>query len=293
MRVLMKLAVSVVFLSSLNLYAKVQTPVIEKDLNIGQMARTLENFGMNYFSFWEGPSLEDGMTGKNELSRPLDTGLSLFNLVSITYKLTDRYNLDIQNRIELIHTQENEWRFQGIRAGISGKLMKGENWSLKGAVNTDVPELNGRDASARTVIFNPGVFAGLSWDIAPKWSLYTILSPRLFFYRDNQAVEEEWLLAGRSPGEKPRAIIQASPTLNYALNDKFGLRTGLDLQFRQFVESSPGFLKRWPTSWSVGPTFNIHKSLHMYTYVQTWPFDGIGLTQETASLGMWISGILF
>lgn len=118
MRVIMKLAVSMVFLSSLNLYAQVQTPVIEKDLNIGQMARTLENFGMNYFSFWEGPSLEDGMIGKNELSRPLDTGLSLFNLVSITYKLTDRYNLDIQNRIELIHTQENEWRFQGIRAGI-------------------------------------------------------------------------------------------------------------------------------------------------------------------------------
>lgn len=293
MRMWFGLAVFCLMLYCLRAPAIAQSPTLEKDQSSGQLAMSLENFGMNYFSFWEGPSLEDGMTGKNELNRPLDTGLSLFNLVSITYKLTERYNLDIQNRLELIHTQENEWRFQGIRAGISGKLMKGETWSLKGAINTDVPELNGRDARARTVIFNPGVFAGLSWDISPKWALYAILSPRLFFYQNDEAVEDEWLLAGRDPGEKPRAIIQASPTLNYAINDKIGMRTGLDLQFRQFVKSDPGFLQRWPTSWSVGPTFNIHKSLHMYTYVQTWPFDGIGLTRETASLGMWISGVLF
>lgn len=257
------------------------------------MENIQKNVGMNYFSFWEGPSLEDGQTGKNELNRPLDRGLSLFNLVSVTYKLNDKYNFDLQNRLEWIHTQEEEWRFQGIRAGVSGKLMKGETWSLNGAVNTDVPELNGRDARARTVLFNPGLFAGLNWNFAPRWSVYAILSPRLFFYRDDDAVEKEWLLSGRDPGEKPRAILQASPTLNYAITDKVGMRSGLDLQFRQFVKSDPGFLKRWPTSWTVGPTFSLHKSLNLYTFVQTWPFDGEKLTTKTASVGMWVSGILF
>ncbi|MFP5386583.1 MAG: hypothetical protein ACLGHN_10920 [Bacteriovoracia bacterium] len=252
-----------------------------------------ERVGLNYFSFWEGPSLEDGQTGKNELNRPLDSGLSLFNLVSVTYKLNKKYNFDLQNRLEYVHTQETEWRFQGLRAGISGLLLKGEKWSLKGALNTDVPGLNGRDAGKRTVLFNPGLFAGLNWAFSPKWSLYTILSPRLFFYKDDEAVEDEWLLSGRSAGEKPRAIIQASPTINYAFNDSVGMRTGLDLQFRQFVESEPGYFKRWPTSWTLGPTLNISKMLNVYTYVQTWPFDGNKLTRETASVGMWLSGVLF
>lgn len=257
------------------------------------LGKYAERIGMNYFSFWEGPSVEDGQTGKNELNRPLDRGLSLFNLVSVTYRLTDKYSLDLQNRLEWIHTKEEEWRFQGMRIGVSGKLLSGENWKLNGALNTDIPELNGRDARARTVLFNPGLFAGLTWNFSPRWSLYSILSPRFFFYRDNEAVEKEWLLSGRDPGEKPRAVLQASPTLNYALSDKIGLRTGLDLQFRQFVNSEPGFLKRWPTAWTAGPTFSLHKSLNLYTFVQTWPFDGEKLTTKTASLGMWIQGILF
>lgn len=266
---------------------------LERNLNEDSLGRIRENIGMNYFSFWEGPSLEDGQTGKNELNRPLDTGLSLFNLVSITYRINEKYNFDLQNRLELIHTRENEWRFQGLRAGVSGKLLQGEKWSMKGAVNTDIPELNGRDARARAVLFNPGLFAGLTWNFATNWSLYSILSPRIFFYQNDEAVEDEWLLAGRDPGEKPRIILQGSPTLNYAINDKVGLRTGIDLQFRQFVESESGYFKRWPTSWTAGPTFNIGKALNIYTFVQTWPFDGNKLTTETASLGMWLSGVLF
>lgn len=285
------LFVIVASLASLDLKAQVEYYKIS---NKSMFLRNVsERLGMNYFSFWEGPSLEDGQTGRNEIARPQDTGLSLFNLVSIKYRINSSYNVDIQNRIEHIHTQEPEWRFQGIRAGLSGTLLKGESWNISGAVNTDVPELNGSDARDRTVLFNPGLFAGLNWNLSPKWSLYAILSPRLFFYQDDQAVEEQWLLAGRDPGEKPRAIIQASPTINYAFNDTIGIRSGIDLQFRQFVESSPTYLKRWPSSWTFGPTINISKMLNTYVFVQSWPFDGKGLTRETSSLGMWLSGVLF
>lgn len=267
--------------------------VLNKDLTSPGLARQLERVGMNSFSFWEGPSLEDGQTGKNELERPLDSGLSLFNLVSFTYALNDRYSLDLQNRVEWIHTQQEEWRFQGLRPGVSGKLAQGERWSLKGAFNTDVPEVNGRDARARTVLFNPGLFAGLTYQFSSRWSLYSIVSPRIFFYRDDTAVEKEWLQSGRSPGQKPRAILQASPTINYAFDDKWGLRSGLDLQFRQFVESRPTYLRRWPTSWTVGPTLAQSKALNVYAFAQTWPFDGEKLTMKTTSLGMWISGVFF
>jgi hypothetical protein len=261
-------------------------------------------WGMNYFSFWEGNSLDDGKTAKNERGGRLDDGLQLFNLISTTYKLNDRIGLDLQTRIEHIpmtyrgdtkggKDTEPSWRFQGLRIGISGKLAAGEKWSLRGAFNTDIPELNGRDASFRKTILTPGLFSGLNYQIDDRWSVYAILSPRIFFYSDDDAVEPEWAEAKRDPGEKPRAILAASPSINYAINDKTGLRAGLDLSFRQFVESDPTFLKRWPTSASVGPTFIINKHLNIWTYVQTWPFDGKKMHIETTSWGAWINGIIF
>ncbi len=261
-------------------------------------------WGMNYFSFWEGNSLDDGKTAKNEKGGRLDDGLQLFNLISTTYKLNDRIGLDLQTRIEHIpmtyrgdtkagKDTEPSWRFQGLRIGISGKLAAGEKWSLRGAFNTDIPELNGRDASFRKTILNPGLFSGLNYQIDDRWSVYAILSPRIFFYSDDDAVEPEWAEAKRDPGEKPRAILAVSPSINYAINDKTGMRAGLDLSFRQFIESDPTFLKRWPTSASVGPTFIINKHLNIWTYVQTWPFDGKKMHIETTSWGAWINGIIF
>ena len=261
-------------------------------------------WGMNYFSFWEGHSLGDGKTAKNELGGRLDDGLQLFNLISTTYKLNDRIGIDLQTRLEHIpitfrgdtkrgRPTEPSWRFQGLRIGISGKLAAGEKWSLRGALNTDIPELNGRDARFRKTIFNPGLFTGFNYQMSDRWSLYAILSPRIFFYSDDEAVEPEWTAARRDPGEKPRMILAASPSINYAINDWSGLRAGLDLSFRQFVESESTFLKRWPTSASVGPTFVVNKHLNIWTYVQTWPFDGNKTTLETTSWGAWINGVIF
>jgi hypothetical protein len=267
-------------------------------------------WGMNYFTFFEGHSLDDGKTGKNEKGGRLDDGLQFFNQISTTYKLNDRIGIDLQTRIEHIamtyrgdtkggtktnpgKDTEASWRFQGLRIGISGKLAAGEKWSIRGAFNTDIPELNGRDASYRTTILNPGLFSGLNYQIDDRWSVYAILSPRIFFYTDNNAVEPEWAEAKRDPGEKPRMILAASPSINYAINDMTGMRAGLDLSFRQFIESDPMFLKRWPTSASVGPTFIINKHLNIWTYVQTWPFDGKKMHIETTSWGAWINGVIF
>ncbi len=261
-------------------------------------------WGMNYFTFWEGHSLDDGKTAKNEKGGRLDDGLQLFNLVSTTYKLSDRVGIDLQTRLEHIpmtyrgdtkggKDTEPSWRFQGFRIGISGKLLSGEKWSLKGAFNTDVPELNGRDARLRKTILNPGLFSGLNYQINDRWSFYSILSPRVFFYTDDEAVEPEWTAGGRSPGEKPRLILAADPSINYAFNDQAGFRAGLSLSFRQFVESDPLFLKRWPTSASAGPTFVINKHLNVWTYVMAWPFDGKKTHIETTSWGAWINGIIF
>lgn len=267
-------------------------------------------WGMNYFSFWEGHSLDSGKTALNENGcqngrcARLDDGLQLFNLISTTYKLNDRYSVDLQTRLEHIpitfrgdtkrgRPTEPSWRFQGFRIGISGKIASGEKWSLKGALNTDIPELNGRDARLRKTIFNPGMFAGFNYQMSDRWSIYSIVSPRIFFYTDDEAVEPEWIAGKRRPGEKPRLIIALDPSINYAINDKMGWRLSTALSFRQFVESESTYFKRWPTSVSTGPTFVINKHINLYTYVQAWPFDGKKTHIETMSWGAWINGIIF
>ena len=157
----------------------------------------------------------------------------------------------------------------------------------------DIPELNGRDARLRKTILNPGLFAGLNYTINDRWSIYSILSPRIFIYSDDEAIEPEFLAGGNTAGDKPRLILAASPSLNYAITDKMGMRGGFDLSFRQFVESDNNYIKRWPTAMQIGPTFVISKAINIFTFVQTWPFDDKKMHIETTSWGAWINGVIF
>lgn len=261
----------------------------------------IQRLGMTYFTFYDGQSLEDpgffnGKVGKNERGRPINgnDGYSAFNNISITYKLTERINLDQQTRLEYVHNDKREWRFQGMRIGISGRLLSGKNWSLKGAFNTDIPELNGYNERNRTTIFNPGLFAGLAYRFNERWSMYAILTPRYYFYRDNDAVEPQWLAAGREPGQKRRFELRSSPTLNYAINDRFGIRGGFDIQIMNLMRDKTHELTRFPTtSVNLGPTIALHKSFNLYVFARTFPFDGLKARKETLSLGAWINGVIF
>lgn len=277
-----------------------------------------QRFGMTYFTFYDGQSLEDpgffnGRVGKNERGKPINgnDGYAAFNNISMTYKLTETINLDLQARVEYVHNNRGdmirtnvpggeishdtrEWRFQGMRVGISGRLLSGKNWSLKGAFNTDIPELNGYTERARTTIFNPGLFAGLNIQLSEKWSLYSVLTPRIYFYRDDRAVDRQWAVAGRDPGEKRRFELRGSPTLNYQVNDKFGIRGGFDIQIVNRIKDDTAELTRFPTtSINLGPTFAINKALNLYVFARTFPFDELKARRETLSLGAWINGVIF
>ncbi|MFZ4715221.1 MAG: hypothetical protein ACOYL6_15975 [Bacteriovoracaceae bacterium] len=286
------LVLSLLLLVSSNSWSNSSTTTFSQEKDI--MSSVREKIGLNYFNFWDGPGVSglDTIT-PNELGKPNDDGLSLWNLTSIRYKFSKDIALDLQNRMQFIHTEKRDSRFQGLRVGVSGLLAQGEIWKINGAVNTDVPEANGYIAQQRATIFNPGTFANLT--VKPKdsrFSVFAILSPRFFFYSDKEAVEPQWKRAGRSPGQKPEFIMAASPTLNYALTDKLGLRTGVDLSFRKLMQDEWGSFRRWPSSWSTGFTYDFNKYLSIYPYVMTYPFDGKGLSQETTSLGMWMSGTI-
>jgi hypothetical protein len=262
-----------------------------------------ERLGMGYFFFFDGPNLKEGtdlVTNRRGLTgNPINS----YYIFSFKYKLTEKYFLDFQPGVQHWYTRVPRARFDRIRAGISGKLWQSGFWTLDGAANSDLP-YTGYTANERTLIFSPGLFAGLSYKPThSRWSMYMLVMPRVWFYADKDAVEPEWLEAKRDPGEKFQSIMQFTPTVNYAINDKLGLRSGIGLDYRKWVKDDWTTWRRWDTPLTAGVTYSFSKALNIYAFLQSFPFDGNrsglnrppynGFRKDTSSVGMWLSGTIF
>lgn len=263
-----------------------------------------KNFGMNYNSFFAGPGLgtplgiSPGMNGAAS-----DTGLNFFNFISVKWKASKRFAMDLQFRNEVVITNKFEYRHQGQRLGVSGTFLKGEDWSFSGALNSDMPiaPIMGQIATQRTLIFNPGFFSFVEW--APKtsrWSFFALCAPRVWFYRDRNAVSLQDTMTGGTKN-KPEYTVYINPSINYAINDKVGLRLGTTLEYTKFV----GFdsIRRNYMPFEFGVKYDISDMFSVYTflYSSTPLDDGLRTAQgygnnpwwKSASLQMWLSGTLF
>jgi hypothetical protein len=263
-----------------------------QEKTLGQ--KILDKTGLGYFIFWDGHNLhkfEDVTTNKNG---PTSLPINTYNLISFKYKLTDKLYLDAQTGTQWFQTQVPRFYFDRVRVGISGQLWKSGDWSLDGAFNSDLP-YTGYTAEQRRLLFSPGLFSGLSWKPSnSRFSLYALVQPRVWFYTDREAVEPEWEAAGWRPGQKFESIIQFTPTVNYALTDKFGLRSGIGIDYRKTVENEWDTWLRWQTPLSYGVTYAHSKHLNVYTFLQSFPFDGQGFFDgRTTSIGMWLSGTIY
>jgi hypothetical protein len=262
-----------------------------------------ERFGAGYFFFFDGPNLEDGRDLVTNRTGLTGNPINSYYIFQFKYKLTEKYFLDFQPGVQHWYTRVPRARFDRIRMGISGVLWKAGDWSLNGAANTDLP-YTGYTAQERTLVLSPGLFAGLSYRPAQsRWSVYMLVMPRVWFYQDRYAVEPEWQAARRDPGEKFESIMQFTPTVNYAINDTWGLRSGLGLDFRKWVKDDWSTWRRWDTPLTAGVTYAHSPAFNVYAYFQSFPFDGRrpglnrepfnGFRSDTSSFGMWLSGTVF
>jgi hypothetical protein len=291
---------------------------------------TLKNtVGITYFSFLYGPGLHPDNTtiSPNQLGKPENDGVSIQNQFSIRYKFSNNLALDFQNRFRVfLNNGTNSDSFSTVRwetprIGLSGKLLYGDDWSLTGAVNTDFPyflptPLTGYQAQQRTVVFNPGMFASFRYD--PKrsrWSLFSVVSPRFFFYSDRSAGEPQLKAAGFVPENKPEFIIAFQPTINYRLTENSKLTVGTSIDYRKQVISdwnifnasllSNGESDAWrlyAVPLNVGVSYAFSPAVTIFPFVSTYPIaiqrkDANTGTQasllEVTSVGMWINGTIF
>jgi hypothetical protein len=284
--------------------------------------------GVSYDSFFAGPGISQsiGVPPSLATGQAADSGLNFWNLVSVKWRFSERLALDVQFRNQLVFVSDAarsqtgssflEFRHQGQRFGVSGKLLSGDEWNLRGAVNTDLPvrAILGQIPSDRTLILNPGMWA--TFDYAPKssrWSLFALLTPRMWFYRDRGAVASQDLAActDQDTGalicdpltNKPLMILSANPSINYQVSPKVGVRLGTTISYMQ--TAAGGGLQRDIMPMELGVTYDLMPALSIYTYLQTTtPLDdGVrrdlyGMTKpvawyNTASINVWLSGTIF
>lgn len=286
----------------------------------------LNQIGMSYFTFFDGPGLGEGLhtITPNVLGKPSDDGLRLSNYISLKYKVNPRLALDMQFRIQWVFNNAKNverfqfFRWQSPRIGISGKLLSGEDWSLTGALNTDLPYFfpqpfgGGIVAQQRTTIFNPGLFAGFSYKPKGRWSIFSLVMPRFFFYANRSSAEPQLSRAGFSPELKNEFTFDIAPSVNYALSSSTGLRLGTEFIYSKLILSSwnpfHGSLNVSDThsnAWrlaavplQLGITHSWNEALSVSLFVQAYPIaaqrfrnDGTQASFfETASIGMWMSG---
>ncbi len=293
-----------------------------------------EKFGMNYFLFLDGPGLtaETSDITPTVLGAPSDDGVRMFNLISFKWKFAKQIGLDLQtrtsvtfNRADEIRNPRDQFRWESPRLGVSGTLLKGEDWSLSGAVNSDLPysfpqPIGGGDtAKQRKILWTPGMFANFSYRPAEsKWSLFALLTPRFFIYEDPNAAEptlaDPTVSGGLTGQHKPEFILSLTPTVNYQLSEKSGLRLGTTLDYRKLVlsdwnpanaslstrDQSPAW-RLWATPLTFGYTHDFSRMLSVYAFVQTFPIEeqrrrrngSVARLEEVTSVGMWLSGTIF
>jgi hypothetical protein len=260
--------------------------------------------GLTYFSFFDGPGVGAEFTeSPTEQGIAGDIGWTLWTNLSIRAKVSDNLAIDYQARLEQVLSNEFQFRDQGGRLGISGKLLKGEDWVLSGALNSDVPGL-GAIPTQRTLVFNPGLFSTFSYSPkSSRFSLFALVAPRLFVYRDKNAMADQDL--GLPPGTKPEISLAFNPSINYRLNDASGLRLGVTVDFRK--NANQDSIQRWFAPIDMGYTHEFSKAFNIYPHLRvSGPWDN-GIRDQiaarrgrealpwtdTLSFGLWINGTVF
>lgn len=293
------------------------------------LPRLQDNFAISYFSFFNGPGLDSDQLdmSPNHLGKPNQDGLNLLNQISIRYKVSPTLGIDFQNRLHwIVNNSSNNPQYQSLRweaprVGISGRLLSGNDWNVTGAFNTDFPyflpsPLSGYQAKQRTILFNPGLFAGFQYQ--PKesrWSVYTVLQPRFFIYQDRNKAESQYFISGYQGSNKPELILAVQPTLNYQLTRPLQATFGAAVDYRKNVGSdwnplqaslsTNGDSKAWrfaPLQMMLGVTYSPFPNMSFFPYIMTHPiaFQRVDVKTgkqatllDSTSLGFWLRGTFF
>ena len=119
--------------------------------------------------------------------------------------------------------------------------------------------------------------------------MFTLLMPRMYFYRDRNALTEQDQLSERGLDAKPEYQIVVNPTVNYAFSEKTGGRFGVTLDYSKMVGWDSLQRNYLPVEFGLTQKLSKDILLYAYTWFSTPLDDNLRAEQGASDIPWWKS----
>ena len=235
---------------------------------------------LSYFSIFTGPSIGNGKDPVNEFGEIEEGGVSTWNQLSFGWEINKNLRFVANPRFVINHNapdeRPNNFQLDDPVIGVAGEWYRRGDFSFGGGINSIMPFARTSDTREDGLLFNPGGFNSVNYQINPALSVGSWIVGRLLVFEGSNADQED------------RATFWMSPLVNYAFNDNIGSTVFYRLN-GSADNSDISFLQ--DESLTLLLSYRVSDLLRVEPMLTT--FRNTNFDLSDANFTMWLSGRLF
>lgn len=255
--------------------------LISNENKIGNLAKEVLPDSVSYFSWMSGPSLGGELNQLDENGDVQDNSLNTWNQVSLRWNTPNKnFQFVINNPFIINHNPSSEdetYVLEDSWFGIRGLWFKSGNLSFFGTIDTFTPLTQLPETREEKVLFNPGGFQILNYQVNNRFSFGGWLWFRAYIY-GRRTIEED-----------NRSDFLIAPTATYKVNDWYSISTFY--RFNGESKRSYKMIVAPDDSINLKQAFKINKYLTIEPFMTLFRQSNYSL--EKGNLNVWLSGTLF
>lgn len=232
---------------------------------------------VTYFSEFFGPSLGNG-DRVDEKGNVDEGSINTWNQVSFGWDINENLRFVVNPRFSVNHNSPDGESFEFVNPvfGIGGTWYQNGKLVVGGGLNTIIPQLRTQATKDDGILFNPGGFQFVNYQIDEKFSVGSWIWGRAMFYDGTENNEN-------------RLSFFVAPLATYSFNDKVSVSTYYWIDGGQSKTES----LRFSNTDKVGfmGSFTINKLLTVQPIISFFQRNGADLSK--ANLNVWFSGRFF
>lgn len=230
---------------------------------------------ISYFSIYAGPALNGSGDPLDENGVIEEESISTWNQVSTQWQVTKNLRFVLNPRFSVNHNStEKRFEWENPVLGLAGTWYKYKKFTFGGGLNTIVPFARKVSTREDGLVFNPGGFNSVSYQLTPKISFGSWIWGRAQFYERSTELEDE------------RLSFFYAPIVNYDFNDTFG--TSVFYQVNGETNNEYGV--RWDEDETANLLFTINVSKYLTLQPMVTVFRETNYKVDQGNFNMWLSG---
>lgn len=235
----------------------------------------------SYFSWLSGPNLGGVPNQLDENGQVKENSLATWSQVSLLWKTSnDDYQIVMNNPFIINHNpsaEDDTYALLDATFGIRGLWFKSGKLSIGGMINTFTPVTQLAETRQDKILFNPGGFQALNYQVNNRLSIGGWLWFRAYIY-------------GRpTTSEDNRTDFFVAPIVSFKVNDWYTISS-----FYQFNGANKRSFK---TTITPDDSINLKQAFRINKYLTVEPFFTLyresNYSFSKGNLNVWLSGNLF